>query len=248
MYILGFIKKSSPPQLSKNRKIKIISGSEVTYTEINPAEYFNNTEYPFIYIDGDKSNYKPGVSSSFDHGYYILYDNNKTNNERRFYTYVGWEGWPVDIRYSTEINKWILIDDGKQDGGIMEAESLKGPWIEGKYASSDVSHVIPTPIPLSSIEAMFKIDDPSSENEFLLFLKNTETTQNMYGFTFSKRNGVGLNDYNGLSIDPHYLFSPNVNINELTKENPIRITVDFIIGDTLGWNQTYDATITLLEE
>lgn len=47
MYTLSFIKKSSPPQPSKNRKINVVSDAVVIeqgdYTEVNPTEYFNNT-------------------------------------------------------------------------------------------------------------------------------------------------------------------------------------------------------------
>lgn len=222
--------------------------NNLTYTEINPAEYFNNTEYPFIYIDGDKSDYIFGISSSIDHGYYILYDNTKTNNERRFYTNIGYDGTPVDICYSTERNKWILTDTSSQNIGIMEADTLEGPWtVGGGYIGDPEYAPTPTPIPLSSIEAMFKNDNPNFENSFLIFFKNTETTQNMYFFSFLKRNGASLNDYNGLSIESPYDFSSNVNINELTKENPIKITVDATDGTV--WNETnIDVTITLLEE
>lgn len=247
MYTLSFIKKSSPPQPSKNRKINVVSDAVVIeqgdYTEVNPAEYFNNTQYPFIYLDGDRSDYIFNASSATDHGYYILYDNSKTSNDRRFYTNLNM-GIPVDIRYSTEINKWILTDTGKQDGGIMEAESLQGPWIEGKYAMSDVSYVTPTPIPLSSIEAMFENNNINSS--FLCFI-NYNGEQKMYYFDFLKRNGANLADYNGLTVRQSYcVSSAAVNINSLTKETPLTFNINaYDEGAELLNNST---TITLLEE
>ena len=138
MYILGFKKKSSPPQPPpfKSRKINFDSIDDIGFNgdhiEVNPIEFFNNAEYPFIHLDS--MNMLPGVTTPEDHGYYILYDKNTKGNNRRFYTSFGSTN-PVDISYSTEINKWILTDTGKQDGGIIESTTLEGPWSKGKYGN-----------------------------------------------------------------------------------------------------------------
>ena len=251
MYTLSFKKKHSSPQPSKNRKINVVSDATLIeqgeYTEVNPTEYFNNTQYPFIYIDGDKADYIFGKSSSIDHGYYILYDNNTTNNERRFYANVGFDGTPVDIRYSTEINSWILIDDASiQNFGILEANTLEGPWnIGGGYGGDPDYAPTPTPIPLSSIEAMFKNDTIS--NSFLCFI-NYNSEKKLYYFYFKTRNGARFNDYNGLSVHQDYCINVSpVDINTLTKETPLSFKLDTIEAGGYG-TRNANTTITLLEE
>ena len=129
MYILAYKHKEVTPPFAA-RRISIDCDNMVigydTYTEVNPREFFNNTEYPFMFIDGDRADYVPAFSSSDDHGLYILSDKTLTGTNRIFQTSLT-GGYSVNILYSNEINKWIIVDTEKRDGGIAEANVLEGP-------------------------------------------------------------------------------------------------------------------------
>lgn len=251
MYTLSFIKKSSPPQPSKNRKINFNSaddgGFNGNYIEVNPIEFFNNAEYPFIHLEG--MNMVPGLTTPEDHGYYILYDKNTKDNNRRFYTGLG-GSYPVDISYSTEINKWILTDTGKQDGGIIESTTLEDAWVKGKYGNEYIEDINLSVIPLSYIDVMFKHE---TYNAYIIFFNDNWIYHKMICLGCTNSNAAGYPNnisepYSGLRTDADYQWSTSdVNINELTKETSLNFTTGIVMagGVMTEWS---DTTITLLEE
>ena len=251
MYILGFIKKSSPPQPSKNRKINFNSADEGgfngNYIEVNPIEFFNNAEYPFIHLDS--MNMLPGLTTPEDHGYYILYDKNTKDNNRRFYTSLAGSN-PLDISYSTEINKWILTNDGKQDGGIIESTTLEGEWTKGKYGNEYIEDINLSVIPLSYIDAMFKHE---TYNAYIIFFNDNWINHKMLCLGCTNSNAAGYpnnisEQYPGLRTDADYQWNTSdVNINELTKETPLNFTTGIVMASA-AMTEWSDTTITLLEE
>ena len=254
MYIIAY-KKINPVPPSKNRKIQIATTdtffASTNFHEINPAEYFNNAEYPFFCMDGDTSDYVPGFSMIEDHGYYILSDFALTGNNRRFYTYLT-GGYPVDIVYSNEINKWILTDTGKLDGGIMQASTLAGPWEESKYTQSDISYVNPKPVELSQIETMFQGQE--YPKELLIFFKDTWTKHKMIKLwinTDTDAAGYPHNvstPYSGMRVDADYAWSTSeINLDQLTLENTIEFTYGACqAGGVVG--EDLNGIINLVEE
>ena len=255
MYILGFKKKSSPPQPPppfKSRKINFDSIDDIGFNgdhiEVNPIEFFNNAEYPFIHLDG--MNMVPGLTTPEDHGYYILYDKNTKDNNRRFYTSLG-GAYPLDISYSTEINRWILTDTGKQDGGIIESTTLEGPWSKGKYGNEYIEDINLSVIPLSYINAMFKHE--TNDGLYIIFFNDNWTNHKMICLGCTNSNAAGSPDnisepYSGLRTGSDYQWNTSdVNINELTKETPLNFTTGIMMASSV-MTEWADTTITLLEE
>ena len=192
----------------------------------------------------------PGLTTPEDHGYYILYDKNTKDNNRRFYTGLG-GSYPVDISYSTEINKWILTDTGKQDGGIIESTTLEDAWVKGKYGNEYIEDINLSVIPLSYIDVMFKHE---IYNAYIIFFNDNWIYHKMICFGFdSNSNAAGYPNnisepYSGLRIHADYQWSTSdVNINELTKETSLNFTTGIVMagGVMTEWS---DTTITLLEE
>lgn len=242
MYILAYKHKEVTPPFTA-RRISIDCDNMVigydTYTEVNPREFFNNTEYPFMFIDGDRAEYVPSFSSMEDHGLYILSDKTLTGTNRIFQTYLT-GSYPVNILYSTEINKWIIVDTEKRDGGIAEANVLEGPWTESKYTTSDISYITPTPIPLSNVKAIFRGE--TSPQLLAIFFDNT--TNNLYNFYLI---GIGSTGETNYRVDADYGWNTSeVDINNLTKETPLNFTAGCVAaGGVMGEQEP--VTITLLD-
>lgn len=240
MYILAYKHKEITPPFTA-RRISIDCDNMVigydSYTEVNPREFFNNTEYPFMFIDGDRADYVPGFSSMEDHGLYILSDKTLIGTDRKFQTNLA--GHPVDILYSAEINKWIITDTEKRDGGIAEANVLEGPWTESKYTTSDISYITPTPIPLSNVKAIFRGE--TYPQLLAIFFDNT--TNNLYNFYLI---GIGSTGETNYRVDADYGWNTSeVDINNLTKETPLNFTAGCVAGGGVMGEQE-PVTITLL--
>ena len=241
MYILAYKNKEVIPPFTARRIVidcdNMVIGHD-TYTEVNPREFFNNTEYPFMFIDGDRSDYIPGFSSMEDHGLYILSDKTLTGTNRIFQTNLA--GYPVDILYSAEINKWIITDTEKRDGGIAEATVLEGPWVESKYTASDISYITPTPIPLSCVKAIFRSE--AYPQTLAVFFDNT--ANNLYNFYLIYIGSTGETNYR---VDADYGWNTSeVDIDNLTKETPLNFTAGCVAaGGVMG--EYEPVTITLLD-
>ena len=242
MYILAYKNKEVIPPFTA-RRISIDCDNMVighdTYTEVNSREFFNNTEYPFMFIDGDRADYVPGFSSMEDHGLYILSDKTLTGTNRIFQTSLA-GGYYVNILYSNEINKWIITDTEKRDGGIAESNVLEGPWTESKYTMTDISYITPTPIPLSNVKAIFRGE--TYPQLLAIFFDNTDN--NLYNFYFI---GIGSTGEMNFRVDADYAWNTSeVNIDNLTKETPLNFTAGCVAaGGVMG--EYEPVTITLLD-
>lgn len=242
MYILAYKHKEITPPFTA-RRISIDCDNMVighdSYTEVNPREFFNNTEYPFMFIDGDRSDYITGFSSMEDHGLYILSDKTLTGTNRIFQTYLP-GSYPVNILYSTEISKWIITDGASQNVGIMEATTLEGPWNVGDGYGGDPDYApTPTPIPLSNIKAIFRGE--TYPQALAIFFDNTDN--NLYNFYFI---GIGSTGETNYRVDADYGWNTSeVDINNLTKETPLNFTAGCVAaGGVMGENEP--VTIMLL--
>ena len=242
MYILAYKNKEVIPPFTARRILidcdNMVIGYD-SYTEVNPREFFNNTEYPFMFIDGDRADYVPAFSSMDDHGLYILSDKTLTGTNRIFQTSLA-GGYYVNILYSNEINKWIITDTEKRDGGIAEATVLEGPWTESKYTMTDISYITPTPIPLSNVKAIFRGE--TYPQLLAIFFDNT--TNNLYNFYLI---GIGSTGETNFRVDADYGWNTSeVNIDNLTKETPLNFTAGCVAaGGVMGEHEP--VTITLLD-